>query len=89
MAYLSVCVWMVPFGFFVSLSSSGDMLPGIQMTDGTTFGAYVAPISLVFLIIACLSLSNCRVSSFLIGASVLLVPGNKMSCLAASEAHVQ
>jgi len=41
-AYLSICVWLVPFAFFVSLSSS-DMLPGIQMTDGSTFGAAERP----------------------------------------------
>jgi len=34
LAFFTICIWLVPFGFFVSLSSTDSMLPGIHLGAG-------------------------------------------------------
>ncbi len=35
LAYFTICVWLIPFTFFISLSSNDNFLPGISLGDGT------------------------------------------------------
>lgn len=39
LAYFTICLWLVPFSFFVSLSINDYTLPTIQTTNYATFGS--------------------------------------------------
>lgn len=34
LSYFTLCVWLIPFAFFISLSSNDNFLPGISLGDG-------------------------------------------------------